>query len=110
MNFFDNCADAVVNVTSAVFGYTATWGSYTAQVKYKDMAGVAGLGDQKYALDKWTIEIRNSDFPGLRDSINRQNKELITVNVRGMDMYFYGTVANAISDGMCTEIRMRMKV
>lgn len=109
MGIFDRCAVAAVKATDVVMGYTATWGVYTATVKYKDMAGEQKLGDVKYGIDHWEIEFTDSDFPGLKTSINNQVKELITVNVRGVNMQFFGTTANAKSDGLCTVVRMKQK-
>jgi|GEM_PF-2889971 len=114
MALFDAIVSAAVKATDTVFAYTATWtppagDAITALVKYKDMSGEAKLGDNKYNLDKWTIEYTDSDFPGMKDLINANGKPLITVNVRGTNIDYIGIIANALSDGFCTEVRMRLK-
>jgi hypothetical protein len=114
MAFFDQVAKVAVGITDNVFAYSATWtpanaDPITAQVKYKDMSGEAKLADNKYGVDKWTIEYTDSDFPGLKDFINANGKANITVNVRGTNIAYVGIIANALSDGMCTEVRMRLK-
>lgn len=114
MSLFDTIAAIVVRTTDAVFGYSTTWtpangAPITAIAKYKDMPGNAKLGEQKYGVDKWTIRITDSDFPGLKTLINANGKAAITVNVRGTDMAFIGITANALSDGLCTEITVRLK-
>ncbi len=109
MGFFDAIANVLVESTNTVYGYTATWGEYTAEVKYKDLEGEAKLGDVKYGLDKWLIEYRDTDFPGLKTAINKHKKEPITVTVRGVELEFFGVVATALSDGLCVEVKMRLK-
>ena len=102
-------ARLAVNATSNVFGYTATWGEYSATVKYKDLEGDETVGDKKIGQEKWLIEIYDSDFPGLKAAINQNKKEPITVTVRGEDLEFVGVTAVGLSDGMCTQIRLKKK-
>jgi hypothetical protein len=115
MSAFDDMAVMVVDTTSDVFGDLATWvkdGShtYTALVKFKDMPGQAEIGEShRYGLDKWSIEIKDKDFPGLKDLIDQNNKVLLTVTVRGTATQYYGVSADPLSDGLCTLIRLRLK-
>src|SRR4051812_13281563 len=114
MSAFDGIANMTVNVTSNVFGDLATWvkdGShtYSALVKYKDELGDAKMGDVKYGLNNWSIEIKDSDFPGLKDLVNKLKKVPITVNVRGVDTEFTCLEAHSLSDGFCTKIKMQLK-
>jgi len=109
MSIFDSMAHVAVNITNDAFGFSATWGEYTAAVKYKDLEGAETVGDKKIGLEKWLIEIKDSDFPGLKTAINQNKKEPISVTVRGDVIEFVGVTAVAISDGMCTEIRLKKK-
>ncbi len=114
MNIFDAAMAAVVDTTSSVFGYTATWvkdddHTYAAPVKYIDKAGQAKLGEVKFGVDNWMIEIKDSDFPGLKDLINLQTKVPMSINVRGTIINFFGIVADPVSDGFCTSIKLRLK-
>ena len=109
MSIFDSIAKVAVNTTDAVFAYTAEWNGLTAKVKYRELEGDAKLGDVKFNQDKHQIEFKDVDFPGLKASINRNKKEPITVTVRGNVMEFVGVTANSTSDGMLTQVKMRIK-
>lgn len=109
MSIFDSIAKVAVNTTDALFAYTAVWNGFTAKVKYRELEGDANLGDVKFNLDKWQIEFKDVDFPGLKAAINRNKKEPITVTVRGTAIEYLGVTANAVSDGMLTQVKMRIK-
>jgi len=110
MGFFDTYVAGCVAATETVFGNSATWGEYTANVYYRDMRGEAKLGDNKYALDHILIQFVDTDFPGLRALVQANKKPLIAVTVRGTPVNYYGVVANGVSDGYLTEVRLRMAV
>lgn len=114
MSAFDSLADLAVDVTSSIMGNTATWvkdGShtYTALVKYRDEKGESKLGDKNIPIDQWSIEIKNSDFPGLKGLVDLNKKPTITVTVRGEDLVFNATTVTALSDGLCSRIGLRLK-
>lgn len=113
-NLFDTIANIAVRTTDTVFGYSITWTPATGSPitgvgKYHDMPGQAKLGEQKTGMDNWKIEVTDSDFPGLKTFINGNGKANITVCVRGQVMAFTGIEARPLSDGMCTEITLRLK-
>ena len=114
MSVFDRYAGVAVKVTSKMFGDLATWvkdGShtYSALVKYKDERGEAKIGDVKYGLNSWSIEIVDTDFPGLKDLVNQLKKPTVTVKVRGVDTDFTCMEAEGLSDGRCVKIKMQLK-
>ena len=110
MSPFDVLSNNVVNATNSLMGTKAVWNGFTAQVQYHDAAGEDKLMDKRLLVDNWKIVFRDSDFPGLKAAIQQNNKPTIVVTVRGTDTTFVGTVANALSDGLCTEVRMRLVV
>jgi hypothetical protein len=114
MAVFDTYAKRAVGVTDAIMGCQVSWVkdgvTYTGTGKYKDETGSAKLGDVKYGVDNWHIEITDSDFPGLKNMINKNGKPDITVRVRGIDTVFSGITADAVSDGLLTKIKLRVKV
>lgn len=114
MSVFDGIAKVAVDVTSKLFGDRITWvkdssNTYSALGKYKDEPGDAKMGDTKYPLNNWSIEVKDSDFPGLRDMVKRMQKITVTVNVRGVDIDFTCLEASGLSDGFCTRIKLQKK-
>ena len=109
MGIFDNAIAAVAKTTGKLFGYPATWGEYSATVFYKDMPGQQKLGDIKFGVDKWLMEYVDTDFPGLKDLINKNNKPIVSITVRGVATQFYCKTADALSDGLYTQVKMQLK-
>lgn len=110
MSRFDRLANRAVNATSNLYGDMCTWvtdtQTYRALVKYKDNNGDAKLGDVTYQKDEVSIEIKNSDFPGLADMLMQLKKPVVTVNVRGVDTDFTCLEAWSLTDGMCSKIKL----
>jgi len=118
MSFFDVFAKAAVAITDTVYSDVVSWvngeTTYTAAAKFKDTwiqekKGDGKLGDVKYGVDNWSIEFLDSSLPGLKALIQGGNKPTLTVSVRGTPTQYAGIVANALSDGLCTEVRLRLK-
>lgn len=117
MSVFDALAKVAVGVTSSLFGDTVTWvkdGShtYTALGKYKDERGDATMGDVKYNLNSWSIEVVDGDFPGLKELVNQLKKPMVTVavrGVRGVNTDFICMEVYPLSDGRCVKIKMQLK-
>ena len=112
-NIFDNIALLAANATLNVFGYDAVWtpvagtGPVSGRVFYNDRKGSAKLGEVKYGVDEWRVEFKDSDFPGLKNSVNKNVKEPISVTVRGVVLNFRGTIANSLTDGMMSEVILK---
>lgn len=114
MSVFDGLAKVAVGVTSSLFGDTVTWvkdgsNTYTALGKYKDEKGDATMGDVKYNLNRWSIEVVDSDFPGLKGLVDQLKKPVVSVTVRGVVTEFICMEVYPLSDGRCVKIKMQLK-
>lgn len=86
MSFFDQIQISAFNLVTDTFGDMATWVPYaggdmmTGKVLYKDAFAKEGVSNVDYSLERYQMEYKQGDFPGLKDSVDNSIVEQITIN------------------------------
>lgn len=94
-NVFDNLKATAFNVVTNTMGYEALWypdadlesEPIPAKVLFNDPAKPETVGDRSFDNDRTTIEFKEGDWPGLKNSVDRKRPELIFV--KGDYYYIY---------------------
>ena len=86
MNLFDGVQSAAQAVVTNTMGYDASWtpsgggGPYTARVLFNKPTQKEDIDDDNYLAIRPRIEFFEGQFPGLLESVRRNNNESVVVN------------------------------
>lgn len=97
-NLFDALQDAVFNVVAETMGYPAEWlpnyGEFsdelseefgpelkTAIVLYKDATASETLSTVDYNIERYMMEYKRGQFPGLKESVSKGNIESVSITI-----------------------------
>ncbi|MBV7529031.1 hypothetical protein [Chitinophaga sp. sic0106] len=86
MNLFDNLQQHTQAVVTQVMGYDASWtpliggGPFTARVLMNKPTQEQEVGDQKITSERIGMEYFAGDFPGLYESLEDREPEVIIIN------------------------------
>ena len=95
MNIFDNMQDTAFDIVATTMGYPASWQPaiggplQNATVLYNENTEKYELSNMAFEPTKWHIEYRNPFFVGLKASVDKNVKEIVSVTVRGVTDRFY---------------------
>lgn len=117
MNLFDNLQNAAFDVVTNTMGYSATWtpadvliSPKTAQVLYKGPSEKEKLLNADYSPDKLMLEYKQGMFPGLKESVDINEQNVIRVNgLAGGWVDFYVRSVGRLWDGNTFEARLEVK-
>jgi len=96
-NIFDDLQDAAFDVVTNTMGYDASWvpseggASLTARVLFNNPTETRKLSQVEYDPFRWEMEYKKGDFNGLKDAVDKNNIEIVTLN--GKDFYVRQIVA-----------------
>jgi hypothetical protein len=84
MNIFDAIGKTTFDVCRAVFGYAATWirtngPEMSSQVLYQYPGQKVELDGSKFTLENYQFEFYETDFPGLKESVQDANNERVKI-------------------------------
>lgn len=85
-NLFDGLQKSTFAVVTNTMGYSASWtpgaggAAQTATVLFKDASETAKLLQIEYDPNRAMMEYYNTDFIGLKASVNAKNDEIVIVN------------------------------
>ena len=90
-NIFDDLQDAAFDVVTNTMGYDASWtpseggASLTARVLFNNPTESKKLSQVEYDPFRWEMEYKKGDFDSLKDSVDRNNTEIVTL--KGKEFY-----------------------
>lgn len=102
MNIFDTMRDAAFDVVGNTMGYTCTWAPFdggetqTATVLYKDQTEQKTVNGMEFNPLRFTMEWRKPFLEGLKDSVDINTVETITIDGKGT---FYVRRVETLFDG-----------
>lgn len=84
MNIFDSIGRTTFDICRAVFGYAATWlrtdgPEVSKQVLYQYPGQTVDLSGNKYTLEDYRLEYYETDFPGLKESVDDAGNERVKI-------------------------------
>lgn len=97
-NIFDRLKISVFDTIANTMGYAASWRTHTARVLFKDLSEHEKLGGAEYEPNRYRIEYKQGDFPGLKEAVDGgSNREPFTI--KGREFIVRSVIA--IIDGDC---------
>lgn len=88
MNFFEDFQVTAFDIVNHTFGYTATWtpseggDEQTAIVLYSDATDKHGFSNVDYNIERYVMEYKDGDLPGLKDAVTRGFDESVQIHVK----------------------------
>jgi len=104
-NLFDSLQDNTFDVAANTMGYPATWQPaaggplQTATVLYKDDTQKYELSNMDYQPERWRMEYRYPFFAGLKESVDENTNETVTITLPGGDTDFFVRKVESLFDG-----------
>lgn len=104
-NLFDSLQDNTVDVVTNTMGYPASWQPVaggpviTAAVLYNANTDKYDLSNMGYEPEKWRMEYRAPFFPGLKQSVDENVDEIVTITLPDGDTEFFVRRVIAAFDG-----------
>lgn len=86
MNRFDQLQEKAQRVVTRTMGYSAIWiplvggPAFTAEVLFNQPTQKEDVSDEHYIIQRPRMEYFEGDFPGLFESVEDKNNEVVTVN------------------------------
>ncbi len=96
-NLFDDLQDGAFDIVTNTMGYDATWtpseggDEQTARVLINNPTESKKMSIAEYDPYRWDMEYKKSDFLGLKDAVDKNNVEIVTIN--GADYYIRQVIA-----------------
>jgi len=93
-NLFDSLQDKAFDVATNTMGYPATWQPVaggpvkTATVLYNDDTEKYEISNMQYDPFAWRMEYRHPFFDGLKESVDTNVTEIVTITLPGGDADF----------------------
>lgn len=116
MNTFDFAGKVAFDTTAAIMGYDAEWtplaggAAKTARVHFKNPASPAKLGGKEYDVaSDGVIEYLKGSFDGLRESVDKNEPEVIKVNINGTWTEYVTVKDKKLFDGQTIEVKVTKK-
>jgi hypothetical protein len=94
MAFFDGIQDLAFDIVTSSFGDSASWipstggAEYTALVLYKDPTEKHPMSDVDFNIERYIMEYKRGDFPGLKDSVDAGGIETVRIIKRDVTLQF----------------------
>ena len=117
MNLFDGLRDKAVAVVTHSMGYTATWNpadhsaQQVAEVLYKDTTEKTDrFGEQiQFSEFDYQIEFSHLKFTGLKESVDQNNTEVISITLPSGTKNFYVGRVGKVADGSTSVAYLTIK-
>lgn len=87
MFFFDSIQTTAAGIVSGMFGVPATWQPsdnspmQSAVILYKDATEKHKLSDVDFEIERYVMEYRNTEFIGLKKSMDEGGDEQVIIEV-----------------------------
>lgn len=129
MNIFDNLQKTAFNVVTGTMGYPALWqqgGDFSgfdfettdvdsgvfkqAKILYKGPTEKERLANVDYDTDNLTMEYKQGDFDGLKDSVDTNKREVVRIyDIAGLWIDVSVLTVRRKFDGQTFEAQVRIK-